>query len=780
MSRLSPTAPSFQPSNTPSSIQIRQAYLAGGGRRGHNMFPHRSRASSRGGQGRYTHSPYHRSGVVTSDIGFPNSQDGITSESKSEGSEIIGHSDDDNQRAALNFKASLNGDNDQKEEIKKESVVPTKSPVHPYMVVSPTSEGEEVRSDHATPTSRQSQETDDIFKYAFQSHFSKDWRHRDISRIPNSNQEDVWKTQNNHLLMTNHSQSGRSTYERSTFGTPAPAPRVKRENSISFTSNDDYGRHDRFSSEHIRLDGLGEGRSRDGYGRTLMGGQDFGRGVIGNTSFESDEDGDTIVVVSEAGCDIPMIREPWSTQAQIPQGGDGEGIKANIGPHTISLNPDLPPLAIAHPARVWNSMIHSLESHLQPVIKWDYEKILPQHQGQETLWTAQLTLVLPSTHPTITGHPLFRSLPKNQWKKEYVAAVEAIGGVKKWAGEPRKLKADAQNTTLVKCISEDALAWVLAPNGIREVQESDDEDEDNANANPNTGMTNVYSAQNDSRNQFQPLHPGLQRMVLHEPSQSHETKLQPDSEAQSFEIQIDEDDLGVNPIATPTIGPPHTELTERSKTSFQLFMDALHRTLGPGGVDIPNPASFSSNWEPFTNKFGCTLTIGSPGNVRLYQEPSTHTYAEEAQNAVCQKALDLNVVGFMEWLKESFLPPASRTINPIVEEQPKEIIVRPPQPVEGNMAIPVKAYKLNWQSELAGYCSRTGRPPPGYHEQSIMYEGIPEVVSEVTIGAQTFSVPRNGRSTEEGQEYLAKRVLVDHLGFKPREEAPLMVSISRS
>ncbi|WVQ70006.1 uncharacterized protein L199_008230 [Kwoniella botswanensis] len=759
MSRLSPTAPSFQPSNPPASIQIRQAYLAGGGRRGHTMFPHRSRASNRGGQGRYSHYPYHRSDMVPSSVRVPNSQVGITPEQKATGSEIIGHSDGDNQQTASNIKAVLNTDADDEGDIKKENDAPTRPPIHPYMAVTPATEGEEVLSDRTTPISGQSQEADDILKYAFQSQFSNDWRHRDISRIPNSNQENIWESQNNHLLMNNHSQSGRSTYERSTLGNPAPAPRVKRENSISLASNDDHGRHSRFSSEHIRLDGLGEGRSRNGYGRTLMGGQESGRGVIGNTSLESDENGDTTVVVSEAGCDIPMIREPWSTQAQIPQGSWGGEIKANIGPHTIFLNPDLPPLAIEHPARVWNSMIHSLESHLQPVIKWDYEKVLLQHQGQDTLWMAQLTLVLPSTHPTITGHPLFRSLPKNQWKKEYVAAVEAIGGVKKWVGEPRKLKADAQNTTLVKCISEDALAWVLAPNGVREFQESDDEDEDEAIANPNTGMTNVYSAQNDSGNQFQHLHPGLQSMVLHAPSQSDETKLQPGSEAHSFEIQIDEDDIG---------------------TSFQLFMDALHRTLGPGGVDIPNPASFSSNWEPFTNKFGCTLTIGSPGNVRLYQEPSTHTYAEEAQNAVCQKALDLNVVGLMEWLKESLLPPAPRTVDPISEEQPKEIIVRPPQSVEGSVAIPVKDYKPSWQSELAAFCSGTGRPPPEYHEQSIMYEGIPEVVSEVTIGAQTFSVPKHGRSTEEVQEYLARRVLMDHFGFKPREEAPLVVSTSKS
>lgn len=59
-----------------------------------------------------------------------------------------------------------------------------------------------------------------------------------------------------------------------------------------------------------------------------------------------------------------------------------------------------------------------------------------------------------------------------------MASVEALGGIKQWIGEPRKYKvsihsprdfaadspeADAQNTTLVRCIAEDALAWVLDP-----------------------------------------------------------------------------------------------------------------------------------------------------------------------------------------------------------------------------------------------------------------------------------------------------------------------------
>jgi hypothetical protein len=111
------------------------------------------------------------------------------------------------------------------------------------------------------------------------------------------------------------------------------------------------------------------------------------------------------------------------------------------------------------------------------------------------LHTAHLTLILPPTHPSISQHSLFHTLPKNRYLNEYVTAVEALGGIKRWSGEPRRLKvsstsaetsaelklqADAQNTALVKCITEDGLAWVQAPDveDHMEIDSSDSECEE--------------------------------------------------------------------------------------------------------------------------------------------------------------------------------------------------------------------------------------------------------------------------------------------------------------
>lgn len=44
-------------------------------------------------------------------------------------------------------------------------------------------------------------------------------------------------------------------------------------------------------------------------------------------------------------------------------------------------DPDLPPLAVEHPARVWNSLIHALEPGEQPVVKWSFEEV-PMNEGK--------------------------------------------------------------------------------------------------------------------------------------------------------------------------------------------------------------------------------------------------------------------------------------------------------------------------------------------------------------------------------------------------------------
>jgi hypothetical protein len=141
----------------------------------------------------------------------------------------------------------------------------------------------------------------------------------------------------------------------------------------------------------------------------------------------------TTLFVSDAGCDIPM-----------PRAGDP------LPP--VRLEADLPPMAVEHPTRVWNTLLHALATELQPLIRWEYDALDLDRNGEEAItwipklitgsmgWIAHLSLILPPTHSDIAGHPLAHVLPKNRYSAEYVTAVEALGGAKTWTGHYRKLK----------------------------------------------------------------------------------------------------------------------------------------------------------------------------------------------------------------------------------------------------------------------------------------------------------------------------------------------------
>jgi len=98
-----------------------------------------------------------------------------------------------------------------------------------------------------------------------------------------------------------------------------------------------------------------------------IAGQEVGLGVIGSTHTPLHAvtvEGKRYmakVIEGEHGCDTPIYTfEDARRGVAIPEG---------------CLDPDLPPLAIEHPARMWNSLIHSLEPSLQPVVKWDYDRV---------------------------------------------------------------------------------------------------------------------------------------------------------------------------------------------------------------------------------------------------------------------------------------------------------------------------------------------------------------------------------------------------------------------
>ncbi|ORY27170.1 hypothetical protein BCR39DRAFT_538709 [Naematelia encephala] len=112
---------------------------------------------------------------------------------------------------------------------------------------------------------------------------------------------------------------------------------------------------------------------------------------------------------------------------------------------------------VSQPSRVWRVMLRSLGVGMQPVLKWDFT----EEDGRG--YIAHLTIALPPTHPSVADHPLFPILPKNPFVKEYVTAISTIGGTRRWSGESRGTKREAQNETLVKCITENALDWVVEP-----------------------------------------------------------------------------------------------------------------------------------------------------------------------------------------------------------------------------------------------------------------------------------------------------------------------------
>lgn len=129
------------------------------------------------------------------------------------------------------------------------------------------------------------------------------------------------------------------------------------------------------------------------------------------------------VETEETGCDIPMPRT------------------ASVTAPTVRLDPDLSPLSAEHPARVWNSMLHSLASWLQPIVRWEYDNVM---LNGDWAYVARMTIILPPSHPAIANHPVVKALPKNRYAREYAEAMSVLGGVRTWAGPARKLKVSSE------------------------------------------------------------------------------------------------------------------------------------------------------------------------------------------------------------------------------------------------------------------------------------------------------------------------------------------------
>ncbi|KAK8869758.1 hypothetical protein IAR55_000326 [Kwoniella newhampshirensis] len=700
---------------------------------------------------------------------------------QSKGQYIIGHTVDANRAAALSLKTMLSHDEDVKEQgeidlPRADSYQLNDFQSHKGMMTE-SEEGSESRKQSKSPVQR----VDDIYVRAF---------HREYSQ-PRCEKRPQ-RERGGLILPPDDAEAGRSNIHSS--NSPFPLSDLTpdgdllsgiplKEESSSTPSNHflasrvDKSKSHRGPPQRLRLQGLEKGRSRNGYGKCLQGGQGLGIGVIGGPQPQEGEVL-TTTVATEAGCDIPMMRGNWSEIRAMD-----ENQTHALALHQVSLDPDLPPLAIEHPARVWNSMIHSLDPDLQPIIKWDYEKMSPEAEGGETLWLAHLTLILPPTHPTISEHPLFRTLPKNRYKREYVSALEAIGGVKKWTGSRKKLKADAQNTTLVKCVSEDALAWIYAPHGLSVVPASDDEEEDNLTHSAGMGeATNPRTPAQPELQQPLPMH------VLRDTSMSNRLQGQinrpgvdqqdpPASMVQvngthitavdiTNEIQIDEENL-----ASPTPSSGHPPIFTPPDT-LPRFEAVLNRTLGPGGLNLTDPAVFTTTRKPATAGHGCTLTVGTSADFKIYEEGDLHSSPEEACNAVCQRAFDLNVEGFMEWLREMLTAPLPENVVMIAGQPfPEQAADHNPSQISTHAVTQRSIAKgtIDWQAQLAAFCKESGLQAPRCTQKvERLPSGKPMFVGQVTIEDDVFCLPVQHPTIMEARQDVARRVLIDHFGQTPK------------
>jgi hypothetical protein len=98
--------------------------------------------------------------------------------------------------------------------------------------------------------------------------------------------------------------------------------------------------------------------------RKTTGGQEVGNGVIGSDTsgirLDVASGHYTQIIDGHNGCDTPIY--------QFEEARRGVPVPLEC------LNPDLPPLAIEHPARMWNSLVHSMAPEMQPIVKWEYTK----------------------------------------------------------------------------------------------------------------------------------------------------------------------------------------------------------------------------------------------------------------------------------------------------------------------------------------------------------------------------------------------------------------------
>ena len=133
----------------------------------------------------------------------------------------------------------------------------------------------------------------------------------------------------------------------------------------------------------------GEKRLQDeGWGNkpsSKLGAQVAGVGVIGNgvgstravdlTSARGGHDIDLSLVMEKHDWRLRLIAP--DTDSEAPSNH-----RYSIGPHVISFEPALSILSKEHPARVWNSLLHSLREGDRPKVVFGYEPVMTEEGGR--------------------------------------------------------------------------------------------------------------------------------------------------------------------------------------------------------------------------------------------------------------------------------------------------------------------------------------------------------------------------------------------------------------
>ncbi len=262
-----------------------------------------------------------------------------------QGRVFLSRPDDENRIMAERFKAMLINNStsppDKSEHIKYDH--PTFQPPSPIEVTAPSTL-QVTRQETAVPYDKS-----DLLAEAFRRDYSQpEERTHNLSYGGGPDQTNIWRAQHNHLLIGDAPPS--MSQDTSLVFRAPPQSGSTGARVLSASGPFVASRHteDRsFSSGTSALPTQAEERIRQEHQRRAGARHRGDRGLRG---------GET------------AINRPYGYAS-------GSEVPTEAPQHAVSLAADLPPLAVEHPARVWNSMIHSLNSNLQPIVKWDYDRL---------------------------------------------------------------------------------------------------------------------------------------------------------------------------------------------------------------------------------------------------------------------------------------------------------------------------------------------------------------------------------------------------------------------